>query len=60
MDCARIPRSDEFLEGREPSDENAAQAAGLMLRAAALQEHNGYKIPLVRALIRRAVLKLAV
>jgi xanthine dehydrogenase YagS FAD-binding subunit len=49
----------KFLEGREPTDENVAQAADLMLREAAPQEHNGYKIPLARALIRRAVLRLA-
>ena len=55
----QVEAAGKFLEGREPTDENAAQAADLVLRDAAPHEHNGYKIPQARALIRRAVRKLS-
>lgn len=54
-----VEGANEFLEGREPTDENATHAAEIILRKAEPEEHNAYKVPLARALIRRAVMRLA-
>lgn len=56
----QVKEANAFLEGREPSEQNAAAAAELMLKGAEPVEHNGYKVPLAKALMKRAILKLAV
>jgi xanthine dehydrogenase YagS FAD-binding subunit len=55
-----VDEANKFLEGKEPSDENATRAADIILRDAETDAHNAYKIPLARTLIRRAVMRLAV
>lgn len=47
-----------LLEGRELTPELAASAAELMVREAEPLAQNGYKVPIARALIQRALLKL--
>lgn len=54
-----VDEANEFLEGREPTDENATRAADIILRGAETDAHNAYKVPLARALIRRAIMRLA-
>jgi xanthine dehydrogenase YagS FAD-binding subunit len=48
----------KFLEGKPLEEKNTAQAADIALSQAAPLAHNGYKIPIARALIRRSLLKL--
>jgi len=55
----QVEAANDFLEGREPTEDNATQAAGIILRDAQPQDHNAYKIPVAHALIRRAVSRLA-
>ena len=55
----RVKEADEFLEGKAPTEANAAMAADLMLRTAEPLEHNAYKLPLAKALIHRALARLA-
>jgi len=54
----QVKEANNFLEGKEPTEANAATAADLILRAAEPLEHNGYKVPLARALIRRALARV--
>jgi len=53
-----VKAANDFLEGKELNEETAGQAAELMLQRARPQRHNGYKIPMARALIRRTLLQL--
>lgn len=55
----QVPAVGKWLEGREPSEETAGAAADLLLKDAMPREHNGYKVPLAKALVRRALAKLA-
>jgi len=59
-----VPYQDEaankFLEGKELDEANANKAADLLLEKAHAHSENGYKIPLAKTLIRRALLQLAV
>ncbi|MFZ5496223.1 MAG: FAD binding domain-containing protein [Verrucomicrobiota bacterium] len=55
----RRKEADARLAGQPPSETTALAAADALLRDAEPHEHNGYKVPLARALIRRAVLRLA-
>lgn len=48
----------KFLEGKVLDEKSAAQAADLAVAKATPFAHNGYKIPIAKALIRRALLKL--
>jgi xanthine dehydrogenase YagS FAD-binding subunit len=50
--------ANKFLDGKTLDDATAAQAADLLLKDATPFEHNGYKVPLAHALIRRTLLKL--
>ena len=50
--------ANDFLEGKALDDETAAKAADLILEKAHAQAHNGYKIPIAHALVRRALLQL--
>lgn len=54
-----VDEANELLEGREPTEANAARAADVILRDAKPQRDNAYKVPLAHALIRRAVARLA-
>jgi xanthine dehydrogenase YagS FAD-binding subunit len=54
----QVKEANAALEGREPNEETAALAAELLLKGAEPVEHNGYKVPLAKALVKRAVLKL--
>ncbi len=47
-----------FLEGKVLDESTAAQAAELALAKATPLAHNGYKVPIAKALIRRSLLKL--
>jgi xanthine dehydrogenase YagS FAD-binding subunit len=50
--------ANDYLEGKPATDENAAKAADLILEKAKVQAHNGYKVALVRALVRRTLQQL--
>jgi xanthine dehydrogenase YagS FAD-binding subunit len=54
----RSDEADKFLEGKSLDESVAAQAADLLLKGATPFEHNGYKVPLAHALIRRTLFKL--
>jgi xanthine dehydrogenase YagS FAD-binding subunit len=54
----QVEAANQFLEGKELTDAVAAQAADLILRDAEPLAHNAYKVPLARALIRRALATL--
>jgi xanthine dehydrogenase YagS FAD-binding subunit len=47
-----------FLEGKTFDDEIAAKAANLILEKAQAHAENGYKIPIMRALVRRTLQQL--
>ena len=49
---------DQFLEGKLLDDVVAAKTADLLLARATPLQHNGYKVPLAHALIRRTLQKL--
>ena len=51
--------ANKFLEGKTLDDETATKAADLILEKAQAHDHNGYKIPIVRALVRRTLAQLA-
>ncbi len=55
----RRKEADALLEGQPPSEVTSTAAADALLRDAEPQEHNGYKLPLARTLVRRAVAALA-
>lgn len=54
----QVEAANEFLEGKTIDDATASQAADMILADAKPLEHNGYKMPMAHALIRRALLKL--
>jgi xanthine dehydrogenase YagS FAD-binding subunit len=53
-----VEAANKFLEGKELDDAVATKAADLVLKGATPVQHNGYKVPIAHALIRRALLKL--
>src|SRR5262249_12995467 len=53
-----VKAANEFLEGKTLDDESAGKAADLILEKAHVQAHNGYKVPIVRALVRRTLAQL--
>jgi xanthine dehydrogenase YagS FAD-binding subunit len=53
-----VEEANKFLEGKDLTDENLNKCADLILEKANAHAHNGYKIPIARALIRRTLLKL--
>jgi xanthine dehydrogenase YagS FAD-binding subunit len=53
-----VHAAQRYLEGKTINDEIAAHAADLFLQDAKPLSQNGYKIPLARTLIRRALLAL--
>lgn len=54
----QVPAANEMLEGKILDDALAAKAADLLLEKAHVHSQNGYKVPIARALIRRALLQL--
>lgn len=54
----QMQEANAFLEGKPATDETAAGAAAILLRDAEAREHNGYKIPVAKALVRRALVAL--
>ena len=55
----QMKEANAFLEGKPPTEENAAKAADLLLQGAEAREQNGYKIPIAKALVKRALAGLA-
>lgn len=51
--------ADACLERQPPTDATASAAAEHLLLDASPQEHNAYKMPIARTLVRRAVARLA-
>jgi len=56
----QVPAANELLEGKELDDALAARAADAMLQDAEPFAHNGYKVPIAHALVRRTVKQLLV
>ncbi len=54
-----VEEANEFLENKEIDRRTANMAAEIILREAVPMEHNGYKVPMARAIIHRTLLKLA-
>jgi xanthine dehydrogenase YagS FAD-binding subunit len=54
----QVKAANDFLEGKLLDEETVSRAADLMLEGAEPLEHNGYKVPIAQALIRRTLLKL--
>ncbi len=54
----QVQSANDFLDGKTLDDATASQAADMILKDAQPREHNGYKVPMAHALIRRALLKL--
>ena len=54
----QVAAANDFLDGKTLDDDTASQAADLILKGAQPLAHNGYKVPLAHALIRRTLLKL--
>ena len=55
----RVEAAEREIDGRELSDEVAARAADVLLADAQPLRQNGFKIPLAKELIRRALARLA-
>ena len=56
----RVEAAEREIDGREYTDEIAARAADLLLADAQPLRENGFKVPLARELVRRALARLAV
>ena len=54
----QVPAAHDFLEGKELTDDVATHAAEIVLKDASPYAHNGYKIPIAQALIRRTLSQL--
>ena len=54
----QVDAADQFLEGKEANESTANKAADLLLEKVQVQPFNGYKIPIVRTLVRRALMQL--
>jgi NADPH-dependent glutamate synthase beta subunit-like oxidoreductase/CO/xanthine dehydrogenase FAD-binding subunit len=55
----RAREAEEYLKGKEISEEVAEEAAAIAVREAIPLAENGYKVQITRALVRRAVLAAA-
>src|SRR5215472_15278652 len=49
----QVEAANQFLDGKQIDETNAAKAADLILEKAHVQSSNGYKVPITRALIQR-------
>jgi xanthine dehydrogenase YagS FAD-binding subunit len=54
----QVQAANDFLEGKTLDDATAAKAADLLLEKAHVQAHNGYKVPIVRALVKRTLAQI--
>jgi xanthine dehydrogenase YagS FAD-binding subunit len=54
----QAPAASELLEGKVLDEALAVKAADLILEKAQVHSHNGYKVPIARALICRALMQL--
>jgi xanthine dehydrogenase YagS FAD-binding subunit len=54
----QVEAANAFLDGKTLDGATASQAADMILKGAQALEHNGYKIPMAQALIRRTLLSL--
>ena len=54
----QVQAANDFLDGKTLDDATVSQAADMILAGATPLEHNGYKVPMAHALIRRTLLKL--
>jgi xanthine dehydrogenase YagS FAD-binding subunit len=54
----QVQAANDFLEGKTFDDATAAKAADLLLEKAHVQAHNGYKVPIIRALVRRTLAQI--
>jgi xanthine dehydrogenase YagS FAD-binding subunit len=54
----QVAAANDFLDGKTLDDATVSKAADMILAGATPMEHNGYKVPLAHALIRRTLLKL--
>lgn len=54
----QVEAANDLLKGKKIDEPLAARAADRLLAGAEPLEHNGYKIPMARALIQRTLLKL--
>jgi xanthine dehydrogenase YagS FAD-binding subunit len=54
----QVQAANDFLEGKALDDAVAAKVAELILEKAHAQSENGYKVPIARALIKRALVQL--
>jgi len=52
----RAFKAEEFLRGKELSEENAAEAAGLALAGAKPLSKNAYKVEIAKTLVKRSVM----
>jgi|SRR5579871_2253704 len=51
----RVPKVEALLKGKAPDDQTLNAAAEAALEGALALAHNGYKIPLTKTLVRRAI-----
>jgi xanthine dehydrogenase YagS FAD-binding subunit len=56
----QVPAANELLEGKELDDALATRAADAILKDAEPLAHNGYKVPIAHALVRRTLKQLLV
>ena len=54
----QVAAANDFLDGKTLDDATVSKAADMILAGATPLDHNGYKVPLAHALIRRTLLKL--
>jgi xanthine dehydrogenase YagS FAD-binding subunit len=54
----QVQAAHEFLEGKELNDDIATHASEIILKDASPVAHNGYKVPIAAALIRRTLRQL--
>lgn len=55
----RVREAEALLAGREAGEDSFEHVARVALQAARPLRHNGYKVPLTRALLKRALRTLA-
>jgi xanthine dehydrogenase YagS FAD-binding subunit len=51
----RLTKAEDFLRGKKPDEANVREAARLALADAQPLKHNGYKVPIAKALLVRVV-----
>jgi len=54
----QVQAAHEFLDGKELTDDVATRASEIILKDAGPLAHNGYKVPIAQALIRRTLKQL--